>query len=471
MRSRALIPLLLLAACIETNINPFKGAPLLPAIAVEPEAIDFGAVPDGEETSAVLTVENVGEATLTLTDLSLEGPGAFTLDLSALTDSLEPGEQTEAIVTYTPWSVEDTGAVLVESDDPERETVNVPLVGALDEPFLVFSPDPVDFGTISPGAEAEETLTITNEGAADLVVSDLLLVGDGFSFDMPALPFTLAPGESTDFPVTFSPTEPGPYDARLWAESNDRSASESVELLGEGSSPPVAVCSVDPDEVQDHDVRPTWIGDESYDPGGAEIVEYNWTLIDRPTGSAAVMPRGGARRTDFAWDLAGMYIGELVVVNEYGVESEPCDAELIADPDDGLWIELYWTHSGDDMDLHLVEPGGSLWGSTDCHWENCVSGRLNWGDRGTSDDDPSLDIDDIPGTGPENINIEDPEDGDFEVYVHDYPGTVYSRENDITVNIYIGGELVYTVTEGITGEDSMNAIATVSFPDGTVTGE
>lgn len=462
----------LLASCLEYGYKGEKGADPVPDVEVDPTSLDFGALDYGQEQSEVVRISNAGDADLTLEGIALGGLGsAFTLTTTDTLTTLTPGASTELLVTYTPWSTDDADFIRITSDDPDEPTVDVDLSGALDVPLLVFDPDPMDLGGLPIGASTSADLTLRNEGVADLELYGLMISGDAFSAELPATPLTLAPGESTSMPITFEAIGEGTFEGRVWASSNAGTGSDSVALTGIGSSGPVAVCDVDPDVVTSHDDKPTWVGDESYDPAGADIVSYDWELLEAPTGSSAEMPgdESDADRRDFPWDLAGEYMARLVVTNEFGQVSSPCDAILVAAPTDDLWIEMYWEHAQDDMDLHLLAPGGSKWGSLDCHWQNCVDGGLDWGVPGDDADDPSLDLDDIAGTGPENIRIEDPQYGEYTVLVHDYPASRYRSDNAVTVNIYVGGELVFTDTREISGEDTWESYATVSFPDGTVT--
>ncbi len=120
------------------------------------------------------------------------------------------------------------------------------------------------------------------------------------------------------------------------------------------------------------------------------------------------------------------------------------------------------------MDLHLLAPGGEPRSDLDCHYQNCLGGSLDWGVIGNRDDDPKLDLDDIPGVGPENINIKTPAPGTYTVFVHDYPYTTYEPSNAVTVKVHIGGALVFTDTRSVSGEDSDTYFCEISWPAGTV---
>lgn len=457
-----------LAGCTERGRDTKDQA----QITVSPTSINFGASLAGESSAETVTVSNVGADTLTLTGLELEGSHAFELYADGILSSLEPGETTGFDVLYTATGDVDEGAVIVHSSDPAFPELTVELIGGTTA-VLVWSPDPLDFGEVEVGERPVETVTLQNAGDDDLNIETLTLEGDAFEAELPSTPLTLGPGESTSLEVGFVSDVAGAHTGALIATAN---ASEDLRLdlqgvvQGEVTSGPVAVCSVDPDVVSRHSETATWIGEESYDPGGAAIVDYDWTLIALPTGSSAIMPGGDANRTGFVWDLAGEYVGQLVVTNEDGLSSEPCTATLTATPTDQLWVELYWEVSGDDMDLHLVAPGGTLETDSDCFWANCSDGfSPDWGVPGAAEDNPSLDLDDISGTGPENIRLAAPEDGVFTVVVHDFPSTIYEGSNTVWVLIYTGGVLAYEQSCAISGEDTYTEFATVDFPSGTVT--
>jgi len=249
-------------------------------------------------------------------------------------------------------------------------------------------------------------------------------------------------------------------------------AEDPIEVVEPGF--PVAVCDVSPNPVTPPTQTATWDGSGSYDPEG-EIVSYVWELVSVPAGSAVAMPYAtGATVSGFMPDLAGDYVARLTVRNDGGNENS-CEATLTATPSQDLWVEMFWEHSGDDMDLHLLAPGGVPRTDQDCYYANCVDWGygwgLDWGQYGYDGDDPALDLDDIPGTGPENINIDDPVPGVYTVFVHDYPGSVYDGANNVTVNIYLGGVLKWTDTRTISGEDSDNYYATIDWPSGTIQGQ
>ncbi len=263
------------------------------------------------------------------------------------------------------------------------------------------------------------------------------------------------------------------YELKGAASNDGAPLPEEEEEEAVEAAAPIAVCSVDPEIVRPITGSADFFGDESYDPDDLEIVSYNWKMVEQPVGSTVNMPTGDANRYGFSPDLAGEYVAELTVTNSAGVSSEPCEAVLSAEPAEALWVELYWENGGDDMDLHLVAPGGSLETDRDCYFANCApsffSSGLDWGVAGDPTDDPSLDLDDIPDAGPENITIEEPEEGVFTVVVHDYPGSVYEGGNPVTVNIYLDGARQFTDTRVISGEDTYTTFAEINTTLGTVT--
>ncbi len=360
------------------------------------------------------------------------------------------------------------------SDYSLNETNKDEALGA----HILVEPTQLSYNIESVTETQVKTFTITNVGNATLEIQDITLSGSSdFAILTEWWPTAMQASEMVEIEVALTPSGAEAV-GEVLVQSNDVYEPEVVvELYGNSLDVPVAVCEARPDTVEPLVDPVTWWGEDSYDNTGGTLVSWDWTLISAPSGSAVAMPGGGANRTGFYPDLAGEYIGQLIVTNDAGMQSAPCRTTVMSAPDEDMWIEMYWTHSGDDMDLHLIAPGGfyedgSSWDNdTDCHWRNCTWSGVNWGSANSTDDDPSLDLDDITGTGPENINIKTPTNGTYTIAVHDYPGSAYEGANPVTINVYLNGVLDWTDTRHISGEDTVTYFAEIAWANsaGTVT--
>jgi hypothetical protein len=204
---------------------------LEPDIVVDPGLLDFGVLDAaaGEQLTQVVTVRNKGDADLALQGLFLEdpaGPFAFSVFGSKL---LRPGQETTFTVTYMPTaSAQDSGRVLVESNDPDTPTLAVELLGRGVAPDVEVDPLAYDFGETWVGCDLFQPVRIGNEGDADLIVhgfefntgsSDMVL--DTAEDLYGSLPWTLAPGGWAEVAVLYVPLDAYADTAYLTVISND----------------------------------------------------------------------------------------------------------------------------------------------------------------------------------------------------------------------------------------------------------
>lgn len=238
---------------------------------------------------------------------------------------------------------------------------------------------------------------------------------------------------------------------------------------GASNRAPVAVCAASDTTVAPLYESVALFGHDSYDPDGDELTSFWWKLAERPPGSSEVWSRSVADPAAFMPEMSGDYRLELTVMDEHGNVSEPCEVTVSAVPQQDLWVELTWD-ARDDLDLHLVQEGGALFSPRDCGWTNCTYyGERDWGVYGDHDDDPILDLDDIEGFGPENININTPAAGRYEVVIHDFSSPSGWADTHALLRIHVAGALVFDQSITISGEETVTHVADIDFPSGVVT--
>ena len=192
-----------------------------------------------------------------------------------------------------------------------------------------------------------------------------------------------------------------------------------------------------------------------------------WSVLSRPSTStgAFTTPTSCTSAKYFA-DVVGVHQLRFTVTDSMGVSST-CNTTITVNPKGDLWIELTWDQNN-DMDLHLFHPSAgnthtaANWLSApyDCYFLNQTP---SWDAAGTADN-PSLDRDDIPGKGPENIRINVPSTTHlYTVGVHMYSYAASPKTVNATVKVYCGSSIATTETRAFKKDRDAWVVGTVKF--------
>lgn len=211
----------------------------VPAIAVDPDTVNFGAVTTGNSAQQSVTVTNDGNADLILGTIST--PNApFTrpaADDGCSGATLAPSDQCQLTLGFAPTaSGSFSGSVTVPSNDSD---ITVALSGSGQEPAtpdINVSPRDIDFGDTAVGSTASRVIDVRNNGSTSLQIG---------SVDMPTGPFaiteqdcanrSLAVATGCSITVQFGPQTTGSALQDLGIASNDPDEPEVlVSLTGNG---------------------------------------------------------------------------------------------------------------------------------------------------------------------------------------------------------------------------------------------
>ncbi len=388
------------------------------------------------------------------------------------------------------------GELILFSNDPARASgLTIPIQANVGGPCITVNPRRVDFGGKLVGREARVDVEITSCGDATLEVSEISLSDDSsreFSLSLAQVegapaegpltranaPVKIAPGKKVVFQTLYFPEDlsaisdsgnPVQDIGEIHIRSNAFDADITTEVSGFGVDRecPTAVIIVQEGEEVIPQTTLHLIGAQSYAASGT-IERYQWE-VDQPNGSRSVFrPSANVANPTFEVNAAGVYKFRLSVEDSAGEPScVEAETEVYVNPDEAIHVELLWdtpndtdpTDSGPvagaDLDLHFTHPlanGGfdgdadgkpDGWFDTpfDAYWGNKAP---DWGSFSAAvDDNPSLDRDDTDGAGPENLNLDMPENGArYKV------GVQYWKDHGFgpslaTVRVYIFGVLVF----------------------------
>jgi hypothetical protein len=201
-----------------------------PNIAFDPGALNFGGVFMGGNRDQILTISNNGDADLIVSDITTDIPFSVAFDGEFM---LAPDANQEIAITFSPEDAGDfEGELTITSNDPDANRVVLAMIGSCGEPDIAIAPETLDFGAVLVDQIGEQTITITNEGNADLRIDDIVVEGAYFSVDFND-EIVIQPDGEHEVVVTFTPEERGEFEGEMTIISDDPDEAEiNIRLNG-----------------------------------------------------------------------------------------------------------------------------------------------------------------------------------------------------------------------------------------------
>jgi hypothetical protein len=202
-----------------------------------PNPMDFGFVKAEEGKSLTLTLENQGQAELTINTVFWErnedGSFAIEQDLT-LPKRLKPQETATMVIRYVPKSLQAEASLLFGHDAAVVPLV-VRVVGQRDAPRIEVTPRALVFDDVPVGMEGDRQVTIKNIGSLPLTVSALRLgQGTAASFslpNLPSLPLRIEPDATAQVTVRYKAQDASKDTGLLEIESDDPEAPQVTVTL------------------------------------------------------------------------------------------------------------------------------------------------------------------------------------------------------------------------------------------------
>ncbi|MBZ5597925.1 MAG: choice-of-anchor D domain-containing protein [Acidobacteriia bacterium] len=217
-----------------------SGTGTAPVVSLNPTSLNFGSVPLGSNKSLPVTLKNTGTGTLTISSISFTGtdPGDYS-QTNTCGGSVQVGASCTITVTFTPQALGPRPGIMQIFDNALNSPQGVNLSGSGSGPQVKLQPNAINFGSVPVGMKsAAKTVTLTNSGTADLIISSITIGGsDPQDFAQTNnCPGTVPPSGSCTISVTFMPTTTGTRTGTVSIADNASNSPQTVSLTGKGTS-------------------------------------------------------------------------------------------------------------------------------------------------------------------------------------------------------------------------------------------
>ena len=204
------------------------------SLAASPASLNFGSIQTGSSNSLSEMITNSGSSNVTISQVA---SSSVNYTVSGITPpvTLTPGQNYTFKIAFAPAATGSSSGTLSLSSNASNPALSIPLTGTGTAPgSLAVSPASINFGNVVVGATQTQTATLSAT-SAPVTVSSAGVIGSEFAVSGLSFPFTLAPGSSASFNVTFTPQASGTASASVSFASNAMNSPLVESVSGSGT--------------------------------------------------------------------------------------------------------------------------------------------------------------------------------------------------------------------------------------------
>ncbi|HZW80302.1 MAG TPA: choice-of-anchor D domain-containing protein, partial [Candidatus Deferrimicrobiaceae bacterium] len=196
--------------------------------------LDFGSVTAGTSKTLTLSASNTGAVSVSIASVSISSK-YFTLSSPSLPAVIAAGQNSTISIVFTPNAAGAFSATvsITSNASDSASTVSVSGTG-VSNGQLVLNQTSDAFGNVTVGSQSSQTVTLTNNTASSVTISQAVLSGSGFSLSGLSTPLALNAGANTTFSILFAPLATGSVSGNLAITSNAVDPTLSMTLSGAG---------------------------------------------------------------------------------------------------------------------------------------------------------------------------------------------------------------------------------------------
>ena len=203
-------------------------------LAASPVSLNFGSVNTGATSTQSVKITNTGNASASISQVGEAGSG-FSNSGITTPYTLAAGASVTITVTFAPTSVTTYSGTITLTSNASNSQLAIPLSGTgaqVSQGQLTANPSSVNFGSLSAGNAASQSVTLTNSGSASVDITQVAESGSGFTASGITVPYALASGASVTLQISFAPPLAGSYSGTVVVSSNADNPQLSIPLSG-----------------------------------------------------------------------------------------------------------------------------------------------------------------------------------------------------------------------------------------------